>query len=286
MDYSSITQVFEAREISFLRQKYEGDEGDSHIFYRLVEAYRKQGDLKQVKDLLKNNKVDLGSHHRSLLSLFEGECFLGKEFNFSPVPYRVFHNPFSNSFQEDLWAVVNQCKNEFKSARVYSNDKSRVDKTVRSSLAIYDKHLGELKDKIHAELKSYFKQYTQWLNAFQIAPLNDDLELEVNVYTEGRGFKRHRDKGEVGAGATREVTFVYYFFMEPQKFKGGDLLLFDYKRDKQECNDNFLRLRIENNMLVLFPSDCYHQVTEISTVANNSLVEGRCTLNGWAHRRG
>lgn len=284
MDYSKITQLFEEREIAFLVQKYQRDTRDSHVFYRLIEAYRKQGSLDKVKHLLKNKQRRLGAHHRSLLSLFEGGHFFSTGSDFLPVPFRVFNKPFSDCFKDELWALVNKFKDEFNDARVYSNDTSRVDKAVRSSLAIYDKQFGEFKLRIHAELQPYLKQYTKWLNTFQINSLSDDLELEINVYTEGRGFKKHKDKGSRGAGSTRDLTFVYYFFKEPQQFKGGDLLLFDSNREGEECNGDFSRLKVKNDLLVIFPSDCYHQVTEIHSPKKNSLMGGRFTLNGWLHK--
>lgn len=71
-------------------------------------------------------------------------------------------------------------------------------------------------------------------------------------YYENEGmYNKHTD--------TSTLTAVTYFFKEPKKFFGGDIIFNDYN----------IQVRIKNNMLIIFPSCLFHEVTEIKMEKNN-----------------
>ncbi|MFX8597224.1 2OG-Fe(II) oxygenase, partial [Acinetobacter baumannii] len=90
----------------------------------------------------------------------------------------------------------------------------------------------------------------------------------------------HRDTGPLHAD--RVVTFVFYLFREPRCFSGGDLLLHDWSAEGLPRAQRFTRLHPANNRLVIFPSECWHQVLPVSCHTGDPL-DARLTVHGWFH---
>ena len=63
---------------------------------------------------------------------------------------------------------------------------------------------------------------------------------------------------------------------------GDGELLFDTDRRAGRMERRFTRLTPEDNSLLIFPSDCYHQVTPVHGPAN--LEESHFALVAWMHR--
>jgi predicted 2-oxoglutarate/Fe(II)-dependent dioxygenase YbiX len=106
------------------------------------------------------------------------------------------------------------------------------------------------------------------------------------LYGDGDFFRTHRD---TGPNNTRRVTFVYTLFRSPRRFGGGDLLLYDTffwpgvsdpPAWVPAYADTFTRLAPEDNRLVFFPSEFYHEVTPVTGVGDDSSW-GRVAINGW-----
>ncbi|MGB2926696.1 MAG: 2OG-Fe(II) oxygenase, partial [Limnothrix sp.] len=49
-----------------------------------------------------------------------------------------------------------------------------------------------------------------------------EIEMQMTVHNDGNFYKLHNDSGSDNT-CTRELTYVYYFFQEPQQFSGGEL---------------------------------------------------------------
>jgi Rps23 Pro-64 3,4-dihydroxylase Tpa1-like proline 4-hydroxylase len=77
-----------------------------------------------------------------------------------------------------------------------------------------------------------------------LAVSNIDHTL-INYYENADYYKSHFDKAC--------MTAITFFFKEPKKFEGGDLIL----------NDFNITIKIKNNMVVFFPSCYWHEVTKI-----------------------
>lgn len=73
---------------------------------------------------------------------------------------------------------------------------------------------------------------------------NEDSTL-LNYYEDGNFYKPHVD--------TSVYSVLSYFYKEPKKFTGGNLILQDYN----------IEIEIKNNMVIYMPSILVHEVTPI-----------------------
>jgi SM-20-related protein len=118
-------------------------------------------------------------------------------------------------------------------------------------------------------------------------PAGYDFEMQMTAHGNTGYFKIHNDNGTPRT-ASRFLTYVYYFSREPQPFSGGQLRLYD---DSQVNPSSWVPLASyaeiapQNNMLLFFPSRCFHEV--MPTLARvNEFANGRFTINGWIRRPG
>jgi SM-20-related protein len=111
------------------------------------------------------------------------------------------------------------------------------------------------------------------------------LEMQMTVHGDSDYFKIHNDNATPRTAA-RFLTYVYYFSREPRPFSGGQLRLYD---DSQVDPSSWVpvasyaEIAPQNNMLVFFPSRCFHEV--MPTVRQTEeFANGRFTINGWIRR--
>ena len=57
-----------------------------------------------------------------------------------------------------------------------------------------------------------------------------------------------------------QYTLMYYLWEEPKSFEGGDIILSTTKQQ----DDWSVKISIKRNMLVVFPSPTFHEVTELT----------------------
>lgn len=69
----------------------------------------------------------------------------------------------------------------------------------------------------------------------------------ISYYENGDYYKQHKDQSL--------ATCLTWFYKEPKKFKGGDLLFY--------LGDDIFFIEIKNNMSIIFPSCITHSVTNI-----------------------
>jgi Rps23 Pro-64 3,4-dihydroxylase Tpa1-like proline 4-hydroxylase len=104
---------------------------------------------------------------------------------------------------------------------------------------------------------------------FPQMPVDPVIELQMTGHGDGDYFRRHRDNA-CAATQHRVLTYVYYYTLSGQKrFKGGELRF-----------DDGSQVVPEDNVLVVFPADWYHEVLPIS-LHGNHWADWRMTLNGW-----
>jgi len=105
-------------------------------------------------------------------------------------------------------------------------------------------------------------------------------ETHALLYFDGGLFATHRDTA--GPNNTRRVTFVYNLHRKPRHFRGGDLLLYDtyFRPCEPQFATTYTRLIPEDNRLVWFPSEFYHEVTPVSHVGG-AVSGARIAINGW-----
>ena len=118
------------------------------------------------------------------------------------------------------------------------------------------------------------------LPAFTIS----EIESQLTVHNDGNYYKIHNDNGSPET-ATRELTYVYYFYQEPKPFSGGELLIYDSKVENNYyvAAKSFQTVEPRNNSIVFFLSRYMHEVLPIRC-PSQQFRHGRFTINGWVRR--
>ena len=110
------------------------------------------------------------------------------------------------------------------------------------------------------------------------------MESQVTASNHGDYFRCHSDNGaEMVAG--REITFVYFFHREPKQFSGGELRIYDSRREN-DCyvpTANYRTIVPEQNQLILFASGLSHEITPVDC-PSGKFVDSRFTVNGWVQK--
>lgn len=104
------------------------------------------------------------------------------------------------------------------------------------------------------------------------------METQLTASNDGHFYKKHPD-GEAGAGRPtdpRIFTYVYYFYVTPQQFEGGNIRLYENRFD----NALYEELAVADNSCVFFPSDTWHEVRMVKCPSRD-FRHSRFTLNGW-----
>lgn len=124
------------------------------------------------------------------------------------------------------------------------------------------------------------------LRTLELSPFSiDRVESQLTAHNDGNYYKVHNDNGSSNT-ATRELTYVYYFYREPQPFSGGELVIYDSKvENTYYVNANsFKTIEPRNNSVVFFLSRYMHEVLPVSC-PSRSFQDSRFTINGWIHRQ-
>ncbi|MEQ8968537.1 MAG: 2OG-Fe(II) oxygenase [Azospirillaceae bacterium] len=111
------------------------------------------------------------------------------------------------------------------------------------------------------------------------------VEVQVTLHTDGDFFRVHQDRplDPDPSIAGRRVSFVYYMARRPRVFDGGWLRLYDTCAGSGTWRpERWTAIAPEDNRLIVFPSDAFHEVTPIHTPTDDPR-DGRLTVNGWIH---
>lgn len=113
-----------------------------------------------------------------------------------------------------------------------------------------------------------------------------EIETQLTSHNDGNYYKVHNDNGSPET-ATREFTYVYYFYREPKPFSGGELIIYDSKIENNFYvkADSFKTVEPSNNSIVFFPSRYLHEVLPVSC-PSKAFADSRFTINGWIRRQG
>jgi len=110
------------------------------------------------------------------------------------------------------------------------------------------------------------------------------VETQTTASNHGDFFHCHTaNAAEVVA--TREITFVYFFHREPKQFSGGELRIYDSRRENDNYvpTPNYRTIVPEQNQLVLFASGLSHEITPVDC-PSGQFADSRFTVNGWIHK--
>jgi Rps23 Pro-64 3,4-dihydroxylase Tpa1-like proline 4-hydroxylase len=122
--------------------------------------------------------------------------------------------------------------------------------------------------------------------ALHLAPFAiGQIESQLTAHNDDNFYKIHNDNGSPDT-ATRELTYVYYFYQEPQQFSGGELRVYDSKVENNYYvqADSCQTVIPRNNSIVFFLSRYMHEVLPVRC-PSRQFAHSRFTINGWVRRR-
>jgi Rps23 Pro-64 3,4-dihydroxylase Tpa1-like proline 4-hydroxylase len=133
-------------------------------------------------------------------------------------------------------------------------------------------------NRIQAILPDVFRKLQ--FPSFPIA----EIEAQLTSHNDGNYYKIHNDNGSPDT-ATREFTYVYYFYREPKAFSGGELVIYDSKIENNFYvqGDSYKLVEPRNNSIVFFLSRYLHEVLPVSC-PTQAFADSRFTINGWVRR--
>lgn len=141
--------------------------------------------------------------------------------------------------------------------------------------------LGPFGPLMERRLRFYFPQVLKVLKhpMFEIR----SIESQITASNDGDFFKAHNDSTHAKA-PSREITFVYFFHREPVPFTGGELVLYETRKENGESIPTGRETRIvpEQNCVIFFPSLRLHEVLPVYC-PSRQFADSRFTFNGWIH---
>lgn len=110
------------------------------------------------------------------------------------------------------------------------------------------------------------------------------FESQLTASNDGDFFRHHFDNAEEEI-ASRQLTYVYFFHLEPKAFQGGELRLHDAERRDGSwvTTGSYKAVVPEQNQIVFFPSSLLHEITPV-VCPSRAFADSRFTVNGWLHR--
>jgi len=143
-------------------------------------------------------------------------------------------------------------------------------------------NLDGLADRILDRIEQVLPQVLQRLKlpVFEAS----EIETQLTSHNDGNYYKLHNDSGSPET-ATRELTYVYYFYQDPKPFSGGELLVYDSKIENNfyVAADSFQTVDPRNNSIVFFLSRYMHEVLPVRC-PSQAFADSRFTINGWIRR--
>ncbi len=164
---------------------------------------------------------------------------------------------------------------------IESTTTTKADK-YRQSYVLFSQYFPELSTLIQGKILETLPETLTKLNfhPFEIS----EIEVQLTAHNDGCYYKIHNDAGSEKT-ASREITYVYYFYQEPKAFSGGELRIYDteLKGDGAITHQNYKTITPANNSIVFFNSRCRHEVMPV-VCPSKAFEHSRFTVNGWIRR--
>ncbi|GGA55713.1 2OG-Fe(II) oxygenase [Okeania sp. KiyG1] len=198
-----------------------------------------------------------------------------------PVFLPGFHIEIPNflSAEENQKAIEIAIQN--RDQYIESTTTTKADK-YRQSYVLFSQYFPELTALIQSKILQTLPEVLAQLNfrPFEIS----EIEAQLTAHNDGCYYKIHNDAGSEKT-ASREITYVYYFYQEPKAFSGGELRIYDTELKAGEAitHENFQTITPANNSIIFFNSRCRHEVMPV-VCPSKAFEHSRFTVNGWIRR--
>ncbi|MBD2387463.1 2OG-Fe(II) oxygenase [Cylindrospermum sp. FACHB-282] len=192
-----------------------------------------------------------------------------------PSYFLQFDNFFNPEEHKHLLQYVFQKQSAFLSTTTSTNDAN-----YRQSMVLYS--FTDFSELIVKKIQAIIPDVISKLGlpSFPVS----QIETQLTAHNDGNYYKIHNDNGSPET-ATRELTYVYYFYQVPKPFSGGELLIYDSKISNNSYvnAESFKTVEPRNNSIVFFPSRYMHEVLPVSC-PSKAFADSRFTINGWVRR--
>lgn len=188
-----------------------------------------------------------------------------------PLPFLKINNLYDENELKLIWQELDflTCLNKLESPEKTG---TRIDKESKIALKnnsglflddIYTKrnisNILSINSKIF--LPEILNAFSKLSFGYQSIELTTSDRTLISYYENGGYYKPHKDNSL--------YTAITWFFKEPKAFTGGDFYFTDYD----------IKINIQNNMTVLFPSFVTHSVDEVILENNNLVGYGRYSMS-------
>ncbi len=251
---------------------------DLNSLKQLFKIHRKQGDLDSARQtcrsIVKHVDEVYYSHAWAILNREIAGKF--KNVGFQSCPFIILDDVFDPEYQSALLNDVTSSPGRYKSSKLGEKTNAKYDPSIRKSLqGVMQKQLRiKFLDCLAPKLSIFDEMLDEKVSHYEF------FGFFYLIYVYGY-FKKHSDAGS--NYKYRSLTVVYFFHNEPRRFSGGDLLLYDTNVKEGSSNGDFTRVLCKNNRLVIFPSEYFHEVLEVSS-ENGDIQNARFTIVGWVSR--
>ena len=186
---------------------------------------------------------------------------IAADVNQDPFPHIIFHNFYNDKELELIWEELNfyTKPNKLLGVKDYegvigaTNAKAIILDSVYENNRSISNILTVNRKIFHKDILEVFSNISDCCGIARYC--NWDC-TKLRYYHNGEYYKPHIDK-------TMQFLAFSYFYKEPKKFTGGELLFpkYDYK------------MNCDNNSLIMFPGWVEHGVNEVS-IQNSDYYEG------------
>ncbi|MGB3492203.1 MAG: 2OG-Fe(II) oxygenase [Elainellaceae cyanobacterium] len=201
--------------------------------------------------------------------------------SFLAADYVQFDDFLTAEDYAELEAIAHSHNDRFQATSVERDEKSQQTDT-RQSVVLYEANFSDFSQRIKQQVLAKLPAACKQLNHPKFEPSN--IVAQLTAHNDGCFYKRHSDAASVQT-ATREMTYVYYFYREPQAFSGGELRIYDTElnNDRPTSRGTYKTVTPRNNSLIFFNSRCLHEVMAVSCPSQD-FADSRFTINGWIRR--
>jgi Rps23 Pro-64 3,4-dihydroxylase Tpa1-like proline 4-hydroxylase len=184
----------------------------------------------------------------------------------------------SQEEQKQLLAYTGQRESDFVSTGTTTNTEHYPEH--RNSWVLYS--FPEFSELIVRRIRAIIPDVLRKLE-IPLFPIST-IESQLTAHNDGNYYRIHNDNGSLET-ATRELTFVYYFYREPKPFFGGELVLYDARIENNHYvkAESFKTIEPRNNSIVFFQSYYLHEVLPVSC-PSKEFADSRFTVNGWVRK--
>lgn len=269
--------------LEIIDHKISQTEQKTDLLLEKAEIYRRLGQIEESISTLKILKEQSPTNPQvkrllNALEPMEGTKTTTSKI-FTPTPFIQLKHCFGEETIDGLLQYVDKNKNAFKQAGIGTN--GTIDPNKRKTL--YLENLGKFHGIFQKQIE---KDYANVAKRFGISAFSPSrIEYKITNHSDNHFFNVHRDDGFPGNQSDqRVISFVFYFYLNPKHFTGGDLLFFDTDSSESRYrNYLFTRILCERNCLTYFPSKYFHCVDVVNQKSDNFL-NGRFAVTGHIRR--